>query len=86
MLPNCWSKLTLKVSIFYTQEMSTYFVNCVNDAAADECVRNALRVIEANRFRYKKFKFPPTNNITRTVGERLDFFSAMISDSLDLKS
>ena len=44
-------------------------MNCVNDAAADECVRNALRVIEANRFRYKKFKFAPTNNITRTVRE-----------------
>ena len=54
--------------------MSTYFVNCVNDAAADECVRNALRVIEANRFRYKKFKFAPTNNITRTVRESLDYF------------
>ena len=53
------------------QEMSTYFVNCVNEAEPTECVRNALRVIEANRFRYTNMKFAPTNNKTRVVSDAL---------------
>ena len=51
--------------------MSTYFVNCVNEAEPTECVRNALRVIEANRFRYTNMKFAPTNNKTRIVSEAI---------------
>ena len=53
------------------QEISTYFINCVNEAEPTECVRNALRVIEANRFRYTNMKFAPTNNKTRIVSETL---------------